>query len=103
MTPDEFPAVFTHGWALPKPDAFLDYFLPMIAPDATFVQVRHPRRKDRPTAVLQRSDSHDAEAGAPPHGLGAGRQKSDAVALMAWPSFDEVVIWRPYGVITKGA
>ena len=42
MTPDEFPAVFTHGWALPKPDAFLDYFLPMIAPDATFVQPGFP-------------------------------------------------------------
>ncbi len=42
MTPEEFPAVFTHGWALPKPDAFLDYFLPMIASDATFAQPALP-------------------------------------------------------------
>jgi limonene-1,2-epoxide hydrolase len=42
MTPDEFPAVFGQGWALPKPDAFVDYFLPLIAHDATFVQPGFP-------------------------------------------------------------
>jgi limonene-1,2-epoxide hydrolase len=38
MRPDEFPTLFTHGWALPKPDAFLEYFLPLISTDAVFVQ-----------------------------------------------------------------
>jgi hypothetical protein len=28
MTPEEFPAVFGQGWALPKPQPFLDHFLP---------------------------------------------------------------------------
>jgi len=43
MTPDELPKVFAHGWALPKPEAFLDYFLPRIAPDAVFTQPMFPR------------------------------------------------------------
>lgn len=42
MTPDEFPAAFAAGWALPKPDAFLDHFLPLIAPDAKFTQPMFP-------------------------------------------------------------
>ncbi|MBK1786610.1 nuclear transport factor 2 family protein [Prauserella cavernicola] len=42
MTPDEFPEAFARGWSLPKPDAFLDYFLPMIAEDATFTQPALP-------------------------------------------------------------
>jgi limonene-1,2-epoxide hydrolase len=42
VNPDEFPAVFTEGWALPKPDAFLDYFLPLIATDAVFIQPAFP-------------------------------------------------------------
>ena len=42
MTPDEFPEVFARGWALPKPDAFLDYFLPLISPTATFTQPMFP-------------------------------------------------------------
>ncbi|MEU9021299.1 nuclear transport factor 2 family protein [Actinomadura sp. NPDC048394] len=42
MTPGELPAVFAAGWALPKPDAFLDHFRPVIAPDATFVQPMFP-------------------------------------------------------------
>jgi limonene-1,2-epoxide hydrolase len=42
VKPDEFPAAFTYGWALPRPDAFLDYFLPVIAPDAMFVQPGFP-------------------------------------------------------------
>ncbi|WP_329092102.1 nuclear transport factor 2 family protein [Actinomadura citrea] len=42
MTPEEFPAAFAAGWALPKPDAFLDYFRPLIAPDATFTQPMFP-------------------------------------------------------------
>lgn len=38
MTPDDFPEVFATGWALPKPDGFLDFFVPMIASDAAFCQ-----------------------------------------------------------------
>lgn len=42
MTPGDLPGVFAAGWALPKPDAFLDHFRPVIAPDATFVQPMFP-------------------------------------------------------------
>ena len=42
MSPDEFPAVFAEGWALPKPQLFLEYFLPLLAPDATFIQPGYP-------------------------------------------------------------
>ncbi len=42
MTPDELPAIFTEGWTLPKPDAFLDYFRTHIHPDATFTQPMFP-------------------------------------------------------------
>jgi SnoaL-like domain len=38
MTPEELPAVFGQGWALPKPQPFLDHFLPLIHPQATFTQ-----------------------------------------------------------------
>jgi limonene-1,2-epoxide hydrolase len=34
--------MFAEGWALPKPDPFLDYFLPLISPDATFRQPMFP-------------------------------------------------------------
>jgi limonene-1,2-epoxide hydrolase len=42
MKPDEFPGIFRHGWALPKPNAFLEYFLPLISADAVFVQPGFP-------------------------------------------------------------
>jgi hypothetical protein len=42
VTPAEFPALFAEGWALPKPEAFLDYFLPKIDADATFRQPMFP-------------------------------------------------------------
>jgi limonene-1,2-epoxide hydrolase len=42
MTPDDFPELFATGWALPKPDAFLDFFLPVIADDAVFCQPSFP-------------------------------------------------------------
>ncbi len=42
MTPEEFPRLFTEGWTLPKPQPFLDYFLPLIHPDATFTQPMFP-------------------------------------------------------------
>jgi hypothetical protein len=42
VTPDDFPAVFAHGWALPKPEPFLDYFLPLIHDRATFTQPMFP-------------------------------------------------------------
>jgi limonene-1,2-epoxide hydrolase len=38
MMPEELPAVFAEGWALPKPQPFLDHFLPLIHPQATFTQ-----------------------------------------------------------------
>lgn len=38
MTPEEFPSRFAEGWSLPKPEQFLDYFLPLIDRDATFTQ-----------------------------------------------------------------
>jgi limonene-1,2-epoxide hydrolase len=38
LTPEEFPAVFAHGWALPKPQPFLDHFLPLLHDDAIFTQ-----------------------------------------------------------------
>jgi limonene-1,2-epoxide hydrolase len=42
MTPEDFPAVFGHGWALPKPQPFLNHFLPLIHPQATFTQPMFP-------------------------------------------------------------
>jgi limonene-1,2-epoxide hydrolase len=42
MTPEEFPAFFGQGWALPKPRPFLDHFLPLIHPQATFSQPMFP-------------------------------------------------------------
>lgn len=42
MTPEDFPAVFAEGWALPKPAAFLDYFLPLIHNQARFTQPVFP-------------------------------------------------------------
>jgi hypothetical protein len=42
VTPAEFPALFAEGWALPKPEGFLDYFLPKIDADATFRQPMFP-------------------------------------------------------------
>ncbi|MFG2016207.1 nuclear transport factor 2 family protein [Actinomadura geliboluensis] len=42
MTPDDFPAVFAEGWALPKPDAFLDRFRPLIHGEAVFTQPMFP-------------------------------------------------------------
>jgi limonene-1,2-epoxide hydrolase len=47
MTPDEFPDVFAAGWALPKPDGFLDFFLPMIAENAVFSQPSFPDARGR--------------------------------------------------------
>jgi hypothetical protein len=51
MTPEEFPAVFGRGWALPKPQTFLDHFLPLIHPQATFTQPMFS-----PTAQLRSSE-----------------------------------------------
>jgi hypothetical protein len=42
MTPEEFPAIFTKGWALPKPEPFLDHFLPLIDANAVFIQPMFP-------------------------------------------------------------
>ncbi|WP_433473967.1 nuclear transport factor 2 family protein [Spirillospora sp. CA-142024] len=42
MTPHDFPAVFAEGWALPKPGAFLDHFLPLIHSEAVFTQPMFP-------------------------------------------------------------
>lgn len=42
MTTEDFPAVFAQGWALPKPDQFLDHFMPIIHRDATFTQPGFP-------------------------------------------------------------
>jgi limonene-1,2-epoxide hydrolase len=51
MTPDEFPDVFAAGWALPKPDGFLEFFLPMIAEDAVFSQPSFPDAHGRDEVV----------------------------------------------------
>src|SRR5262249_29431806 len=42
LTPAEFVEVFAQGWALPKPEPFLDHFRPFVHPDATFVQPMFP-------------------------------------------------------------
>lgn len=42
MTPDELPSVFAAGWSLPKPNAFLDHFRPVLARHATFSQPMFP-------------------------------------------------------------
>jgi limonene-1,2-epoxide hydrolase len=42
MTPEDFPVVFAEGWALDKPEPFLDYFRPLIHDNATFVQPMFP-------------------------------------------------------------
>ena len=34
LTPQQFPERFAAGWSLPKPEPFLDYFLPLVAHDA---------------------------------------------------------------------
>jgi limonene-1,2-epoxide hydrolase len=38
ISPAELPAAFAEGWALPKPDAFLEFFMPLIHEDAVFTQ-----------------------------------------------------------------
>jgi limonene-1,2-epoxide hydrolase len=38
IAPAELPAAFAEGWALPKPDAFLEFFMPLIHEDAVFTQ-----------------------------------------------------------------
>jgi limonene-1,2-epoxide hydrolase len=38
VNPEQFPALFAEGWALPKPEPFLAHFLPLIDSDATFSQ-----------------------------------------------------------------
>jgi hypothetical protein len=40
--PARFVDQFAQGWALPKPDAFFEYFAPLIAVDATFRQPLFP-------------------------------------------------------------
>jgi hypothetical protein len=42
-TPEEWPAIFAEGWLLSKPDGFVDFFLPLIAPDAVFTQPLVPK------------------------------------------------------------
>ena len=42
LTAADFADVFAQGWALPKPEPFLDYFLPLIHPEATFAQPIFP-------------------------------------------------------------
>jgi limonene-1,2-epoxide hydrolase len=42
VTPEEFPNLFAEGWLLPKPEPFLDYFLPLIDREATFTQPMFP-------------------------------------------------------------
>lgn len=42
VTPADFPGMFAEGWGLPKPDAFLAHFLPVIDTDATFRQPTFP-------------------------------------------------------------
>jgi SnoaL-like domain len=42
VTPEDFPSVFAHGWGLPKPEPFLDYFRPLIHDRATFTQPMFP-------------------------------------------------------------
>ena len=52
MTPDQFTEIFAEGWALPKPEPFLGYFLPLIDPDAVFVQPMYPDARGR-AAIAQ--------------------------------------------------
>ena len=47
VTPDRFPDVFAEGWALPKLEPFLDYFLPLIDPDAVFLHPMYPVARGR--------------------------------------------------------
>ena len=42
MIAADFPALFASGWAMPKPEPFLDFFLPIIDPEATFTQPMFP-------------------------------------------------------------
>jgi hypothetical protein len=42
MTPEEFTAIFTKVWVLPKPEPFLDHFLPLIDANAVFIQPTFP-------------------------------------------------------------
>lgn len=43
MNPEEFPALFARGWSLPKPDGFLEFFLPRISENAQFTQPGFPK------------------------------------------------------------
>jgi limonene-1,2-epoxide hydrolase len=38
VTPAELPGAFAQGWALPKPEPFLDFFMPLIHEQAVFTQ-----------------------------------------------------------------
>jgi hypothetical protein len=42
LTAASFVEVFAQGWALPKPEPFLDYFRPFVHPDARFNQPVFP-------------------------------------------------------------
>jgi len=42
LTAAGFVEVFAQGWALPKPEPFLDHFRPFVHPDATFNQPVFP-------------------------------------------------------------
>jgi hypothetical protein len=42
VTPEQFPALFAEGWALPKPQPFLDHFMPLFHADARLIQPFFP-------------------------------------------------------------
>jgi limonene-1,2-epoxide hydrolase len=45
LTPTRFVDVFAEGWRLPKPDAFLDYFRPLMHPEVTLIQPPFPEAR----------------------------------------------------------
>lgn len=42
LSPEQFPALFAEGWALPKPQPFLEHFMPLFHAEARFVQPFFP-------------------------------------------------------------
>jgi limonene-1,2-epoxide hydrolase len=56
ILPAQLPAIFAEGWALPKPEPFIAFFLPLIDPDALFTQpmLAPARGHDEISAMFRR-------------------------------------------------
>ena len=47
MRLEDFPAYFTEGVAKPKPEGFIEHFLPLVHPEGRFIQPMVPTRQGK--------------------------------------------------------